>query len=89
LVVLSDLWESSLYPQLEELFQGRVEQLAVVLDLDRALANGPLRLVQIEDAFAEVGGLPYIERQATNAASLVAFLRHLGRVMPPQHPTGE
>jgi MoxR-like ATPase len=87
LVVLSNLWESALYPQLEELFQGRVEQLAAVLDLERAPADGPLRLAQIEEAFTDAGGLPYIERQTAGPVAVVAFLRHLGRVMPPQHPT--
>jgi len=37
--ILFDLWQSSFYPQLEELFQGRVEQLMAILGLEIGRAH--------------------------------------------------
>ncbi|MHB1638830.1 MAG: McrB family protein [Candidatus Dormibacteria bacterium] len=88
LAVVADLWESSFYPQLQELFQGRVDQLVAVLDLEAERPGAPVRRVAVDDSFVEAGGLPYVERQPTTAESLIAFLRHVGGVTTPQRGSG-
>jgi MoxR-like ATPase len=86
LKVLSDLWQSSFYPQLEELFQGRVEQLIAILGLGEDNASpGPLTVGR---AFADEGGHPYIERRFTTELALIGFLRQIGGVLPSQPLAG-
>jgi hypothetical protein len=85
--VLADLWESSLFPQLQELFQGRVEQLIAVLGLDSETSGAPIRRIAVDDALADIGGLPYIERRPVSIDSIIRFLRQIGGVTTP--PTVE
>lgn len=86
LKILFDLWQSSFYPQLEELFQGRVEQLMAILGLDEDDSQaGPLTVGR---AFAEDGGHPYIERRSATVESLIVFLRKVGGVLPSHPPVG-
>ena len=58
---MADLWNHALFPQLEELFNGRVEQLIAILGLPESMVDEPSADLE------ELGGAPVL-RDAHTAA---------------------
>lgn len=78
--VLARIWESSLFPQLEELFRGRIEQLASLLRLEQPTLDDPILLRSPTEAEAELGAMPFIQRRS---ATVDGLMRFLARVASP------
>lgn len=79
---LGEVWENKIFPQLDELFQGRTEQLGALLRLaDNALpSDAPVALEQPSEQLADVGAIPYLTRHQVSSTSVLKFLRFLVRV---------
>lgn len=76
------IWKSKLLPQLEELFNGRVEQLATILKLDSTVNQEefPVFLEQPREYVVELGGLPYLRHRAVAADKELDFLMRVAGV---------
>ena len=79
---LISIWTNRLYPQLEEYFNGRPDQLRSLLrsptDLDPVRWSPPA--ADLED----VGATGVLERQAVDSASTIRFLRRVAGVAERQ-----
>ena len=76
---LEDIWNYHLFPQLEELFHGRIEQLVTVLDLE-ASADTPIEIEHPTAAMEEHGAVPYLSQGIASGDRLIKFLRELAQV---------
>jgi 5-methylcytosine-specific restriction protein B len=83
--ILSEIWRFQLLPQLEELFNARIEQLETVLRLNvlEKDADAPVYLVRPEEQMRELGGMPYLRRREVDIEQVIRFLRHVAEVKAP------
>jgi 5-methylcytosine-specific restriction enzyme B len=80
--ILSDIWRFQLLPQLEELFNARIEQLETVLRLNvlEKDADAPVYLERPEEQMRELGGMPYLRRREMGTEEVIKFLQHVADV---------
>jgi 5-methylcytosine-specific restriction protein B len=71
---LSTMWWFSLFPQLEEMFQGQSEQLVQLLALT---ASTPVRVVEPTAEERRTGGLAFLRRSDSSQGATLSFLRRL------------
>jgi hypothetical protein len=83
--ILTDIWQFQLLPQLEELFNARIEQLETVLRLSEVAksSNTPVYLEEPGTKVRELGGMPYLRRRDVDADNVIEFLRHIAEVEKP------
>lgn len=80
--ILADIWQFQLLPQLEELFNARIEQLETVLRLSELgkSSNTPVYLEEPGTKVRELGGMPYLLRRNVDADNVIEFLRHVAEI---------
>jgi 5-methylcytosine-specific restriction protein B len=80
--ILADIWQFQLLPQLEELFNARIEQLETVLRLSELgkSSSTPVYLEEPGTKVRELGGMPYLLRRNVDADYVVEFLRHVAGI---------
>jgi 5-methylcytosine-specific restriction protein B len=81
---LLNVWQARLLPQLEELFQGRDEQLAALLGFDKPSAtldgSKPLAWLRPPPNLEAKGAVPILMRQEVGPARTLAFLRKVAGI---------
>lgn len=87
--ILADIWQFQLLPQLEELFNARIEQLETVFRLSELSKskNTPVYLVEPGAKVSEIGGMPYLLRRDVDTDSIIEFLRHVAEVEKTESTT--
>jgi 5-methylcytosine-specific restriction protein B len=75
--LLARIWQFNLLPQMEELFHGRIEQLALIFKLDPTNAELPVNLVEPDEDMAERGAIPYLQKRQASVEEIIRFLRRL------------
>jgi 5-methylcytosine-specific restriction enzyme B len=82
--LLANIWNYQLLPQLEELFHGRVEQLATILRLreKNSAQNNPVYLNYPEEEMTELGAVPYLCRREVKNDDLITYLIYVAGVEP-------
>ncbi len=80
--VLVGIWEEKLQPHLEDVFHGRVEQLAALIGED-----GPIRLSDPPSNYESAGARPFVNRKLLSPEQTLAFLERLTSAAP-NAPTG-
>jgi len=91
---LFEIWETNILPQLEELFYGRIEQLAHVLKAKTGSTSYPYRLVEPTDEELELGAGANLEikYRSLSGEPGVRVLREIAGVresdrQPPENKT--
>ena len=81
---LGSIWKSQLFPQLEELFHGRIEQLQTVLSLPQeGDVSSPIYLQSPPEAVTELGGASYLGKQDVSTEELMRFLLRVSGIKKP------
>lgn len=83
---LIEIWEHRLLPQLEEYFQGRTDQLRVVLRAPPA--DSPVGWRDPPRDFDELGATPTLLRRASGIAGTLRLLRHIASVRDASGTSG-
>ncbi len=77
---LCRIWRHQLFPQLEELFHGRIEQLRILLEPSTKRADAPYQLREPEAAYTDAGGVPWVQTLPGSDKALMLFLRAIAGV---------
>jgi 5-methylcytosine-specific restriction enzyme B len=83
---LTSLWNNKVWPQLEDLFHGRIEQLFSIIGLPETLNKnqGPLTASIPETSLVDLGAQPYIGVQRCSFEKLVEFITSIAHVVVEQ-----
>jgi 5-methylcytosine-specific restriction enzyme B len=81
---LANVWNYQLLPQVEELFHGRIEQLATILRLSEknSTQHDPVYLNYPAEEMTELGAVPYLCRREVKNDDLMTYLIEVAGVEP-------